>query len=959
MQNDIFARQTIKLMGSKKLLPALLALLIAFQAAAQTKLIEKVVKKGNEVVIPYEKHQLPNGLTVIVHEDHSDPAVFVQVTYHVGSAREQEGRSGFAHFFEHMMFQGSEHVGDDEHFKILTAAGASAIDGQTNRDQTRYLQLVPSNQLETVLWLESDRMGYLLDSVTQAKFEIQRATVKNERQQNFENQSYGLMLEKIWQGLYPEGHPYSWPIIGYLADLDRVDVTDLKKFFLRWYTPNNATLTIAGDVQTADVIKMVENYFGSIERGPAVVPQIVAPVALTQDRYISYEDNNISTPQLGVWYPTVPFHHPDEAALDALAFIMGGSKSSLFEKKLVTSGLVPYVNISHPTYELAGEWAIIVRGFQDAKLSTLDSLTRIYLNGFEKMGFTDEDLQMFKANYEAPLINSLEGVQGKGVRLSEDQVYAGNPNYIEKDLQRYRAVTKDDVMRVYNKYIKNKPAVYLSIYPKGKSNLISKPNNFTLPNYTIDTPERAEYKNLVYKKPVATFDRSQKPSISTTPVVKIPDYWTERFNNGLKITGTLSNEVPTVAIQFNIEAGHRYETKEQAGVAQLLIGLLNESTEKYPSEELSNKLNLLGSIVKIESDGQDIIVTVSTLTKNIDATLALVEEMLLHPKFDIQEFDQVKKQQLGAIDNQLLQPRSLANNAFSKLLYGKDHVMSIPAVGTKESVIALTLQDVKNYYAKNFSPQVSSIVIVGDMSKETAISKLTAFKNWKSTAVVHPKEPALPVIDKTRIYFVNKPQAPQSEIRIGYLALPYDAMGEFYKAKTMNHVLGAELTSRININLREVHGYTYYSRSYFNGNKFIGPYAAFAGVRTNATDDAVVQFMKEIKNYADNGIKEEELKETKTAVAQREVLLYETPVQKAIFLKRIMDYGLDKNYTTKQSELLKSLTKADVDAIAKKYLPYNTMDIVVVGDKIQVFEKLKGLGYEVVELDVNGEPVRN
>jgi zinc protease len=946
-------------MGSKKLPIALLALLIALQATAQTKLIEKVVKKGDEVVIPYEKYQLSNGLTVIVHEDHSDPAVFVQVTYHVGSAREQEGRSGFAHFFEHMMFQGSEHVGDDQHFKILKAAGSGIVDGQTNRDQTRYLQLVPSNQLETVLWLESDRMGYLLDSVTQAKFEIQRATVKNERQQNFENVPYGLMLEKVWQGLYPEGHPYSWPIIGYLADLDRVDVTDLKKFFLRWYAPNNATLVIAGDVKTAEVIKMVEKYFGPIERGPLVTPQIVAPAILAQDRYISYEDNNVSTPQLGVWYPTVPFHHSDEAALDALAFIMGGNKSSLFEKKLVANGIVPYANISHPTYELAGEWAILVRGFQDAKLSTLDSLTRFYVNEFEKTGLTDEDLQMFKANYEADLIKPLEGVQGKGINLCENQVYTNNPNYLVKDLERYRAITKEDIMRVYKKYIKNRPAVYLSIYPKGKLNLISRSNNYTLPAYNINVPEREEYKNLIYKKPPTTFDRSRQPAIPATPAVKIPGYWTQQFDNGLKITGTISNEVPTVAIQMNIEAGHRYEPKEQSGIAQLLVGLLNESTEKYSSEEISNKLNLLGSVVKIESDGQDIIVTISALSKNVDATLAIVEEMLLHPKFETQEFDQVKKQQLEIIDNQLLQPRSLANNAFSKLLYGKDHVMSIPAVGTKESVTALTLQDVKKYYADNFSPKVASIVIVGDISKEIVIPKLTAFKNWKGIAVLHSKEPALPVIDKTRIYFVNKPQAPQSEIRIGYMALPYDATGDFYKATAMNYTFGGTLTSRLSLNLREQHGYTYQAYAGFFGNKFIGPFKVFSGIRTNVTSDAIEQAMKEIKNYAENGIKEEEFKGMKTAIAQIEALLYETPIQKAIFLKRIMDYGLDKDFPTKQSELLKSLTIADINAIAKKYLPYNAMNIVVVGDKAQVFEKLKGLGYEVIELDVNGEPMKN
>lgn len=945
-------------MKRKKLCILLLTSLLAVQIQSQVKLIEKVVKKGNEIVIPYEKYQLPNGLTVIVHEDHSDPAVFVQITYHVGSAREREGRSGFAHFFEHMMFQGSEHVGDDEHAKILQSVGATVLDGQTDRDQTRYFELVPSNQLETVLWLESDRMGYLLDSVTQKKFEIQRATVKNERQQNIENQPYRLRNEKINQALYPSGHPYSWPIIGYLEDLDRADVNDLKKFFLRWYTPNNATLVIAGDVKAPEAIKLVEKYFGPIAKGPAVKPQVVTPSLIQQDRYISYEDNNINLAELDVYFPTVPARHPDEAPLDALAFLMGGNKSSLFEKKLVTSGLATYANISHPTNELTGEFGILLRGFQNTKLSLLDSLCHLYINEFEKTGFTDDDLKMFKANYETQLISPLEGIQGKGEALCFNQVFTGNPNYIVKDLQRYRNVTREDVMRVYKKYIKGKSAVYLSIYPKGRQDIIVKPNNFKIPVYNVNAPEPVEYKNLVYKKPATTFDRSKRPPVSATPVVKIPDYWTETFPNKLKLIGIQNSEVPTITLQLNVEAGHRYEPKDKAGIAQLLIGILNESTEKYSGEEISNKLNLLGSTLNIKGDGQDIVVVITTLTKNLDATLAIAQEVLFHPKFDENEFVRVKKQQLGLIDNRLTQIVPVTEDVLAKLLYGDTHTMSVPAVGTKESVNTLTLQDVKEYYAKHFTPGYSSLTVVGDVSKEELLAKVTTFKDWKGSKLMHTREPELPTIDKTKIYFVDKPKAPQSEIRVAYMALPYDATGVYFKARVMNFPLGSTLTSRLSMNLRETHGYTYYTRSYFAGNQFVGPFVAYASIRTDATDDAVVQFMKEIKNYADNGIKEEELKDGKTNISQREALLYETPIQKIGFLKRILDYGLEKDFTAQQREVLQSITKEEINEIAKKYLPYNNMIILVVGDKAQVFDKLKGLGYEVVELDINGNTLK-
>src|SRR5215204_3666403 len=289
------------IMKQKLLVLASFMLLVVTTAFGQAKLVEKVTKTGSEIVIPYEKYVLPNGLTVIVHEDHSDPVVHVDVTYHVGSAREQIGKSGFAHFFEHMMFQGSDNVADEQHFKIVSEAGGT-LNGSTNRDRTNYYETVPSNQLEKALWLEADRMGFLLDAVTQKKFEIQRSTVKNERGQNYDNRPYGLVGETYSRNLYPYGHPYSWLTIGYLEDLNRSDVNDLKNFFLRWYGPNNATVTIGGDVAVAEVVKLAEKYFGSIPRGPEVTAVKLNPVVLDKNRYVSYVDNYAKLPLLYVVY---------------------------------------------------------------------------------------------------------------------------------------------------------------------------------------------------------------------------------------------------------------------------------------------------------------------------------------------------------------------------------------------------------------------------------------------------------------------------------------------------------------------------------------------------------------------------------------------------------------------------------------------------------------------------------
>src|ERR1019366_5276202 len=418
---------------------------------SQTKFIEKVNRIGSEIIIPYSKYQLPNGLTLIVHEDHSDPIVYVDVTYHVGSAREQEGRSGFAHFFEHMMFQGSEHVGDEQHFKIITEAGGT-LNGSTTTDRTNYWEVLPSNQLETALWLESDRMGFLLDSVTQQKFEIQRATVKNERGQIYDNRPYGLVWEKIGAALYPPTHPYSWQTIGYIEDLNRVDVNDLKKFFLRWYGPNNATLTVSGDVNTADVVKLTEKYFGSIPRVPEVNAQHLAPIILDKDRFISYEDN-IRAPQITFAFPSVPSRHPDEASLDVLADILAGNKSSIFYQNFVKTQLAQSADVSDPTEELAGVFTINIRTFPDKTLSQMDSLIRISLIEFEKRGVTDDDLIKFKAGFETNMINSLSSVKGKGAMLADYQTFTNNPNYIVDEMKRgaglmaylFRAILKRQI----------------------------------------------------------------------------------------------------------------------------------------------------------------------------------------------------------------------------------------------------------------------------------------------------------------------------------------------------------------------------------------------------------------------------------------------------------------------------------------------------------------------------------
>lgn len=919
------------------------------QLSAQTKLIEKVTKKGNELVIPYEKYQLTNGLILIIHEDHSDPIVNISVLYHVGSAREQEGRSGFAHFFEHMMFEGSEHIAAGEHHKIIDEVGGE-LNGITTRDVTEYFDLVPSNQLETVLWLESDRMGFFSDSITEQKFKIQREVVKNERAEKFDNMPYGLMNEKICEALYPHTHPYSWPTIGYVGDLDNVTVSDLKNFFTRWYCPNNATLTIAGDVNPSIVVKLVDKYFSAINPGKAINPPTITPITLDNNRYVSFE-NKVIQPEIIFTFPTIPNRHLDEAPLDILAEILGEGKTSVFYQYFVKSGDADALEITHPCFEISGEFSIKIRA---NRLKNFDKILIDAFAEFEKKGISEEDLKKYKSRYEFRKTDQLQSVKVKASLLAYYQTHTGNPNYISKDFERYNNVTTEDIMRVYKKYIKDKYSVILSIVPIGSQQLISRNNNFQRPR-NKNTTESQEYMNLTYLKPKDVFDRKKRPIPAPAPLVKVPDFWIDSLENGLKIIGCKSDELPTSIMKISIEKGNRFENKENAGITELLTAMLKESTDKSSSEQIDLRLNQLGSHINIVCTCDEINFYISSLTKNFDSTLAILEEIILHPKFDPVDFERVQVKQVELINGKAFNSATFPNELITQLMFGKNNILGNSSKGTRETIARLSAKELKEYYEKNCVPSIASLVFVGNLSKVQVMEKLAFLKNWKDSKVVLSDLNSAPFINKTSIYFLNKANASQSEIRIASMEKPYDAIGDYYKTSIAKYVLGGSYNSRINLNLRQQHGYCYSARSSCSSNKYSEPYIIKADVKSSVTDSAVIELMKEIKNYSDKGISKEELIFTQNSMGQEEVLKYETPFQKADFLKMILDHKLQKDFTIKQNSILKNIKLDEINTIAKNCLPYNNMMILIIGNKSQVLSKLTKLGYEVNEINFLGD----
>ncbi len=924
---------------------------------AETKLVEKVSQSDGGLVIPYEKYVLDNGLTLVIHEDHSDPVVHIDVTYHVGSAREEIGKSGFAHFFEHMMFQGSENVGDDQHFKIVNESGGT-LNGSTNKDRTNYFETLPSNQLEIGLWLEADRMGYLLDAVTQEKFEIQRATVKNERGQNYDNRPYGLAGETTSKNLYPYGHPYSWLTIGYIEDLDRVDVNDLKKFFMRWYGPNNATLTVGGDVNPKNVVVLVEKYYGSIPKGPEVNNMDKMVPTVESDRYVSYEDQ-IRFPLIQMTWPTVPLYTKEEAALDCFASIIGGGQTSILYKNLIKTQKAVQTSAYQPCFELSGEFTMMALANPGTKLSEIETVFRESLKEFEKRGVTEEDVKKYAAQRESSVIYGLSTVRGKVSQLAQYATFTESPNYIQQDLERYQTLTTKDVMNAYNKYIKGKASVILSVYPEGAEDLVAAKDNYKVDKSDYQ-PGPNEYADLNYSKPKDNFDRSKIPASGENPVIKVPEIWTHVLSNEIPVIGTVSDEIPAVNILLTIEGGQRLESKDmsKAGITNLMCNLMNESTRNRSSEEMAKALELLGSSVSVGASGNQITVNIRTLRKNLDQTLELANEIMFSPGFTEDDFNRLKKQQLEFIANQNTQAPAIASKVFSKLIYGQENIQGIPANGTLETVENINLDEVKEYYNSVFSPNTANIVIVGQVGADEIVPQLSIFENWERKDVEIPQEFKIPDQGKTTIYLVDKEKSAQSEIRIGkYTGLTYDATGEYYKASLCNYSLGGYFNSRINMNLREDKGFTYGARSRFSGDKYDGTFTASSSVKLDATAASVREFMSEISKYYKDGVTEEEISFMKSSIGQREALSYESPYQKAAFLRRIITYNLDNNFTEKQNSILQHIEKEELDFLAKKYLDPKSMNILVVGDKQVIKGELEKLGYPVKELDKEGNEI--
>jgi zinc protease len=897
-----------------------------------------------EVAIPHQKFVLGNGLEVVIHEDHSDPVVAVYLYYHVGSGRETPGRSGFAHLFEHMLFQGSEHVGDDQHFKLVSEAGGT-LNGSTTTDRTNYYEVLPSNQLELALWLESDRMGYLLPAVTQAKLDNQRDVVKNERRQNYENRPYGQSEQVICSALYPPDHPYSWLTIGTHEDLTAASLEDVKSFFARWYGPNNATLAIGGDVDTKAAIAMVEKYFGSIPRGPSVDVPKPRPAELAGSRRIVTEDK-VKLPQLDLVWPAVPQFSADDAALDLLASMLANNDSSVLRKALtIDAELASSVSAANESEELAGKFSITVRANPKVTLDALEKEVDRLLTELADKGVDPDHVQRAKTRYEAGFVRRLETVQSRTSALANYNVFLGAPDYYRTDLARHLAVSADDVRRVLRQYLVGKPRIAVSIVPKGKTELAA--SGSSADHAWQAPPARPEP------------DRAKKPAPNGTATFRSPAVWHGELENGVRVVGTRWSELPLSTLTLSVPAGQAYDTMPKLGLSSLTAEMLEQGTKKLSVVGLAEALDALGASINVRADDDELRLSVSALDQHLPAAMALLADMVLTPRFAPEDFERLKKERLVAIDTRGDQIRAVAGDAYRRLLWG-DTVLGAPGSGTRDTVSKLSLADVQEFWRTHAVPAGSRIVYVGGQDA-AGVQKLCAplVAGWKKdlSRGAPPRPEFTPVVPTaTRLYLIDKPEAAQSEIRIGHPGVR-SSDPSFYPLTVLNYALGGAFSSRINLNLREDKGYTYGARTSFEGGTVPGPFTASAGVKTEVTAPSVVEFMKELVKIQ-SGITEAELASTKDALLQSATRQYESTRALAELLDNVGKYGWPDDYVDRRLAQLKGLTVPELAKLASSSIHPDRMVILVVGDKAKIAGDLAGLGYgEPVELDLEGKPL--
>ena len=940
-------------------------IILGFFAILAIACSQEELTKNPELSIDYKKIELDNGLDVIFHIDKSDPVVAVELMVHVGSARETEGRTGFAHLFEHLLFLESENLGKGGLDKMSARIGGSGANGSTSRDRTNYLQTVPKDALEKMIWAEADKLGWFINTVTAPVLAKEKQVVKNEKRQNIDNRPYGHNQYVIGKNLYPKDHPYNWQVIGSLEDLQNATLEDVKTFYKKWYVPNNSTLVLSGDIDIEQATKWVRKYFDEIPKGAEVPALEKRPGNVPETKFLYYEDNFARVPQLTMVWPTVASYHTDSYPLEVLSEYLTNGKSAPMNQVLVDDlKLTSSTSMFNYISELAGQTQISVRAFKDKSLEEIKTGIEKGFAKFEAEGISEKSLKRIKAGQETDFYRSLSSVLGKGTGLASYNTYTGDPGFVTEDIKRTLAVTTVDVMRVYNKYIKNKNYIATCFVPRSSSDLALK--NALLANVVeekivIGTEEKFDPKiAATYIKTPSSFDRSIEPPYGETPSLAVPKVYENSLANGLKIFGIENNEVPLVRFNLKIDGGQLLESMDRLGVANLTASLLNKGTKNKTVQELEEAIQDLGASIYSYAGKESITISGTTLSKNYIATLALAQEMLLSPRFDETAFELLKKATISSLRQQQASPNAVARNAYNELIYGKENIRSKNTLGTITSVSKITIEDVKAFYQKSISPSVAKMLVVGNQKESEVIASLTNLNTrWAAKEVLIPtyKTPETPT--KPTVYFYDIPNAKQSVLQFGTPALAITDK-DYYAASVMNYILGGGgFASRLTQELREGKGYTYGIRSGFSGTKAKGAFTISSGVRSNVTLESA-QLVKQILKEYPTTFSDKDLKTTKSFLIKSNARAFETARAKLRMLSNMSTYGWKSNYVKEQEAIVNNMTKERVKELANKYVNPDKLIWLVVGDAETQLDRMKELGYGTpILLNKRQQPIKN
>lgn len=892
--------------------------------------------------IKSEQFTLKNGLNVIFHVDKSTPIVAVNVWYHVGSKNEVKGKTGFAHLFEHMMFQGSKNYNDD-YFKPLQEAGAN-INGSTNTDRTNYYEVVPSNFLELALYMEADRMGGLLEAMTQEKLDNQRDVVKNERRQRVDNQPYGTAFERIAEIIFPKEHPYSWTTIGSLDDLTAASMDDVKAFFRQYYVPNNASLVLAGDFDPKQAKVWIEKYFGGIPAGEKIVRPNQAIPKLEGEIRKSFEDS-VPLPRLYMIWHTVAQGNKDEAALDMLGSVLSSGRGSRLQSNLVYGKQIAQSAFaSHGTREIAGQFQVTATANPQKSLEEIEKELNIEIERIKKDPPTAEEMERALNQIESQTIFGLQTVLGKADRMNSNKTFSGKPDTFQEELDKYRKVTPADIQRVANTYLNGNRLVMSYVPRKGEAASVG--------NTSANAPTSTSEKEKTKKDQTANL-----PKAGADPKFTLPKIEKSKLSNGLEVWLVHQNELPIVSMNLVVQTGGTADSK--SGLANVTANLLNTGTKTRSALDISNQMQSIGAQLGTGSDWDSSNVSMSTLTRNMDKALDVFSDVVVNPAFPDKELETQRRRAMVGFIQRKNNPNAVANVAYNSLLYGKNHPYGRQLSGDEESLKSITKDDIQKFYETYYRPNNATLIVVGDADSKTLLPKLEkAFANWKAADVPVAKIPAAPAFEKPGIYIVDKPGAAQSVVTIGHIGVER-SNPDYFPLIVMNSLLGGQFTSRVNLNLREEKGYTYGARTGWSFRKGAGPFSASADVQTGVTKESVEEFMKELNGIrGDIPVTQMELEYNKQSIIRRYPSGFETIGQISNQLSNLLIYGLSDSYFNEYIQKVNAVSVADVNRVAKKYLNPSKMAIVIVGDKKVIEPRLKEIGgYSITYLDADGKPI--